>query len=83
MVDGGLLNRVKRVAFRDTLDRRHLAPIDRGGKHHAGIHAPAVEMDGAGAAFAEVAALLGPGEREPLAQEMSSVTRGSILACRT
>jgi hypothetical protein len=68
MVDEGLLDRVQRIAVRQPLDGRDLTAVDGGGKHHAGIHPPAIEVDGAGAALAEIAALLGAGEAEPLAQ---------------
>ena len=40
------------------------------GEREAGIDAPAVDQDGAGAALAAVAALLGAGQVEALAQEV-------------
>jgi len=76
VVDEGLLDGVKVWPIREPFDRRDLAPIRRRGKHQAGIHPPAVQQHGAGAAFAAVAALLGPVSCSRSRSMSSSVTRG-------
>ena len=54
------------------------APSSVAARHEAGIDAPAVEDDRAGAALAAVAALLGPGEAEPVAQKIEQRDAGVV-----
>ena len=70
MVDERALHGVQLLAARQTLDGDHLAPVGRRGQHQAPVHPAAVEQDRAGAAFAVVAALLGAGQIEVLAQQI-------------
>ncbi len=53
-----------------SLDRGDLAALDLGGERQTGEHALAVDMAGAGAALALVAALLGAGQRQMLTQRV-------------
>ena len=55
---------------RQPLDGQHLAPLDLGHRRHAGADLAAVQQHRAGAAIAGVAADLGPGQQELLAQHM-------------
>ncbi len=69
MVDERLLERMQVVAIGcQPLDGDDLGVLVRDGQGQAAIDAPAVEQDGAGSALPVVAALLGAGEAEPLAQ---------------
>ncbi len=71
MVDERLLERMQVVAIGcQPLDGDDLGVLVRDGEGQAAIHAPAVEQDGAGSALPVVAALLGAGEAEPLAQRI-------------
>ena len=71
VVDEGLLHRVQRaVAAGQALDRRDLPALGHGGQRQAGQHAAAVDQHRAGAALALVAALLGAGQRQVLAQRI-------------
>src|SRR5262245_40544167 len=69
-VDERLLERVQPVALRQALDRRDPGAGVHDGEREAGVDAPPVDQDGAGAALAVVAALLGPGQAEVLAQRV-------------
>ena len=70
MGDEGRLHRMKLVAARDALDGEDVGAVMADGEREAGIDAPAVDEDGAGAALAAVASLLGSGEMEALTQEI-------------
>ena len=65
-----LLQRVQVVAVGEALDRRDLEAVLRDGEQQAGVRAAAVDEHGARAALPVVAALLGPGEPEVLAQHV-------------
>ena len=71
MVDEGLLHGMQ-IAVRagQALDRGDLAALGRHREREAGEGASPVDMDRAGAALALVAALLGPGEADVLAQRV-------------
>ncbi len=60
VIDEGLLNRMELSVRGEAFNRRDLRAIRRGGEDKATIHASTIQMDRAGAAFTEVAALLGP-----------------------
>ena len=68
MGDEGGLHRMQLVAARDALDREDVGAVVADRQSKAGIDPPAVDEDGAGAALAAVASLLGAGQMEPLAQ---------------
>ena len=70
VLDERLLHRVQLAVRREALDRRDLAALAGDGERQAGEHAAAVDPDGARAARALVAALLGAGEAEVLAQRV-------------
>jgi hypothetical protein len=71
MLAKGLLNDVQRsIRVGDALDSGDLGAIGLDGEHHAGFDRLAVEIDGAGAAMAGVAADVGAGEILLLAKEM-------------
>ena len=70
VLDERPLHRVQLAVGREALDRRHLAALAGDGQRQAGEHAPAVDPDGAGAARALVAALLGARQVEVLAQRV-------------
>ena len=70
MGDEGGLHRMQRVALGEALDGDDVGAVVADGERQAGIDAPAVDQHGAGAALAAVAALLGAGEVEPLAQQV-------------
>src|SRR5882724_4664353 len=65
-----LLHRREHAGARQPLDGRDRAPARLHGQHQAARHEPAVEVDGARAAVAGPAALLGAGEAEVLAQRV-------------
>src|SRR4030095_1650337 len=66
----GLLEGVKAAGLRHPFDGRDAAPLDLDGQHEAGEHGLAVHEHGAGAALPELAAVLGPGEPEVLAEHL-------------
>ena len=70
MGDEGGLHRMEQVALGETFDGDDLSAVEAGGERQARIDAPAVDQHRAGAALAAVAALLGAGEIEPLAQQV-------------
>ena len=71
MVDERLLERMQVVSIgRQPFDGDDLSVLVRDGEGQAAIDAPPVEQDGAGSALPVVAALLGAGEPEPLAQRI-------------
>src|SRR6266513_4997240 len=57
-------------AAAEALDRFHRAALALGGQHQAGKLRCAVDQHGAGAALAQLAAVLGAGEAEVLAQHL-------------
>ena len=63
-----VLHRVQLVAVGQAFDGRDLGAGVHDGEGEAGVNAPAVDQDGAGAALAVVAALLGAGQAQVLAQ---------------
>ena len=62
------------VDRRHPLDRRDVAAIGLDGEHRAGLDRLAVDVDGARAALAGVAADVGPGEVEVLADQLDQET---------
>jgi hypothetical protein len=66
-----LLHRMQRVALRQALDGDHLAVLAGERQHRARFHADTVEMHRAAAALAGVAAHMGAGEAQMLAQELN------------
>ena len=70
MLDERLLQRVQAVAVRQALDRGDLAALVLHRQRQAGVDALAVDQHRAGAAGALVAALLGAGEAEVVAQQV-------------
>src|SRR5437016_756901 len=71
VVDEGLLHRMQRsIAGCEALDRADGAALRRRREHEAGDHPPPIEQNRAGAALAVVAALLGAGQPEVLAQRI-------------
>src|SRR5262249_9186460 len=64
------LHRMQHTAARQALDRDDPAPVALTGRDQAGVHRLAVELDGAGAALALAAALLGAGQSQILAQHV-------------
>ena len=70
MGDEGGLHRMQLVAIGEALDGQDVGAVKADRQRQAGIDAPAVDQHGAGAALAAVAALLGAGEVEPLAQQV-------------
>ena len=70
MGDEGGLHGMQRVAVRQALDRQDVRAVAADRESEAGIDPPPVDEDRAGAALAAVAALLGPGQLEALAQQV-------------
>jgi hypothetical protein len=64
------LHRVQLVALGDALDGGDAGASRLAGKHGARFHRAAVDMHDAGAALAGIAADMGAGEIEVIAQEM-------------
>ena len=62
MGNKGLLHRMKPVTLRHTFDRQDVGAVVTDRKREARIDPPSVDDDGAGAALAAVAALLGSGQ---------------------
>src|SRR5687768_12156810 len=61
------LHRVEGARRTEALDRRDLVPVARQGERQARVHAPTVDVYGAGTALPVVTALLGAGEGDGLA----------------
>ena len=74
VLDERPLQRVQLAVLGESLDRDHLCAVVRDGERQAGVDAAAIEQHGAGAALAVVAALLGAGEPELLAQHVEQGT---------
>jgi hypothetical protein len=70
MLDERRLQRVQVRVARQAFDRGHLGPVVRDGQDEAGVDPPAVQQHRARAALPLVAALLRPGQREVIAQEV-------------
>src|SRR5262245_60768104 len=68
VLDEGVLQGVQGAILGQPLDGRDMRAILHDGKRQAGIDAPAVDQDGASSALAMVAALLGTGQVEAVAQ---------------
>src|SRR5438034_1816770 len=64
------LQRVKRLAGRKALDRRHVGVAHESGKGQAGEDRNAIDKDGARPALAELASMLRAGEAELLAKDL-------------
>ena len=54
----------------NAFDRRDFVALVHHREREAAVHAPAVHMDGAGAALPVIAAFLGAGQMDPLAQRV-------------
>src|SRR3954467_3491275 len=67
-LDESGLQSVELVALRQPLDRRNLAPFDKGSERQARFHALAIHRNRAGAALAQATAFLRAGELQVLAQ---------------
>ena len=78
MGDEGGLHRMQPVAFGEAFDRQDLGAVEADGEREAGIDPPAVDEHGAGAALAAVAALLGAGQVETLAQQVEQGDPGIV-----
>ena len=74
------LDGVERVAIGETLDRPDRSAFQTDGEHEAGDDAMAVEMDGAGAAGAHGATLLGAGELDMVAQRVETTASRLVLS---
>src|SRR5579862_4946987 len=64
------LHRVELVALGEAFDRHHARPVHLGRQHGAALCRIAVDMDDASTALAGVAADMGAGQTEMLAQEL-------------
>src|SRR5829696_3274230 len=71
LVPERLLERVQLAALLHALDRAHLGAVRLDGEHRARLRTAPVDVDGAGAAVARVAARVGAGEAELVAQEVN------------
>src|SRR6478752_1455675 len=71
-----LLQRMEAVAGGEALDRRDAAAVRLDREHRAALHGVAVDVDGAGAALARVAADVGAGELEVLPNELDEEASG-------
>ena len=85
-IEKGLLHRMQAVRRAgEPFDRRDAAPLGAERRHEAAMHGLAVEMDGAGAAIAGIAAFL-DAEPAELAQEGSQALAGTrrrlVASCR-
>ena len=83
LFEEGLLQRVQLVVAGDAFDGRDVGALDLDGEDAAGVDQAAVQDDGAGAAVAVVAAFLGAGEADALAQDFEQAVAlvGEELAC--
>ena len=73
-----LQRRQRAVGIGDALDGQDVRAIMADGQGQAGIFAPSVEQDGAGAALAAVTAFLGAGEVESFAQQVEQGDAGIV-----
>ena len=67
VVDPGLLHLVQRAVRREAFDRGDLLAVGGADRHGAGARRHAVDVDGAGAALGDAAAVLGAGQADMLA----------------
>ncbi len=72
----GLLDGVQLAPVGQSLDRGDLPAGRLAGRDQAGADRLAVEVDGAGAALALLAGVLGPGQGEPFAQQVQQALAG-------
>ena len=70
MVDKGLLQRMELLVRTKTFDRKDLPAVGGDRRHQTGRHRPPVHNDGARAAFANSAALLGSQHSEIFSEEV-------------
>src|SRR6476620_8365135 len=70
MCDEGRLHGMKLVAARDAFDGEDVGAVMADGQSKTGVDALAVDENGAGAALAAIASLLGSGQMEALTQEI-------------
>src|SRR3954470_4848560 len=70
MSDEGGLHWMKLVAARDAFDGEDVGAVMADGEREAGVDPLAVDENGAGAALAAIASLLGSGQMEALTQEI-------------
>ena len=77
MGDEGGLHRMQFVAARDAFDGEDVGAVMADRQSQAGIDPPAVDQHRAGAALAAVAALLGAGQMQALAQQIEQRDAGS------
>ena len=68
--DEGVLQRMQVIAVNQALYGRDVGPIARDGQGQAGVRPAPVDEDGARAALAVVAALLGPGQPQALPEQV-------------
>ena len=68
VLDESRLHRMQFVALRETFDRRDLVAFHRDREAEAGVHAPSIHQDGAGAALPVIATFLRAGQIQMLAQ---------------
>src|SRR3546814_14647465 len=68
------------VAVRQALDRGDLGAVGLHRQQRTGLGGVAVDVDDAGAALAGVAADMGPGQAQVLAQELNEKSAGLDLA---
>src|SRR5439155_19314184 len=80
LVPERLLHRMQLAVLRQAFDGGDGAPFGLDREQRAGLHGPAVEEDGAGAALAGVAPYVRPGQAEDVAQEMDEQQAGLDLA---
>src|SRR6266850_2782300 len=85
VLDEGRLHGMQRVGLSDAFDRGDLVALVHHGEREAGIHPLAVDVHGACAALAVVAAFLGPGEGKGFAQAIEErgarVEAQRVLPC--
>ena len=74
------LHRVQRAVLGEAFDRGHIGAVRRQREHRAGLHALAVHMDRARAALAGVAANMGAGEPQIVADEIDQQRAAFDLA---
>ena len=80
LAERSLQRRQLAVVAREALDGADRRAVGLDGEQHAALDRLAVELDGAGAAVAGVAADVGAGEVEVVAQEVHEQPRGRDLA---
>src|SRR6266436_2698988 len=68
VVDPSLLHLVQRAVGGEPLDRRDILGADRTDRHRAGPRRDPVDVDRAGAALGDAAAIFGPGQAQRVAQ---------------